>query len=238
MPLDLPQPDPTQLARSPLELVVCQIRFENPSVPRDAGVALEFHGALGGSTGPYPVIEQVNTLSVSIAPVAIPAQQMAGWRFSEPDGSWVVSMMPDHVALETRRYTTWEIDFRTRLALVVDRIGELELAKPTDWEPFISPELLGLVLHPKIGSCVEASVQQLTLSLGDGVECGLRHGFLRDESATDKLDYLLDFDLYRQGARPFDPDGLKDVADQLNTYAVQLFQASATPHLLGRLRMP
>ena len=56
MALDLPEPDDAQLPRSPLELVVFQVRFENRLRVSEGAVALAFHGALGD--GEYPNIER------------------------------------------------------------------------------------------------------------------------------------------------------------------------------------
>lgn len=256
MPLDLPAPDPAQLARSPLELVVCQIRFDSPAIPRDGSVALALHDALGADAGPYPRMEQLNTMTIGI-PLPQPAGLTPGWRFASADGTWTVSVMPDNVALETRSYTTWGSDFCDRLALLidviadvlkpsieqriglryVDRIGEFKLAKLRDWKPYIGKEFLGLALHSKLGRHVETSQQVLTLALDSDISCVLRHGSVADEATRDKLDYLLDFDVFRQGGRPFDREGLKAVADQLNTYALQLFHAAVTPKLLEELRV-
>ena len=261
MPLDLPQPDTSRLNDSPLELVVCQIRFENTPAAQEASTALAFHEALGGGAGPYPKLEQFTNqaVNVTVGPGANPATQtttLTGWRFGAADGSWVISLMPDYVSIETSRYTTWEEDFRPRLAEVIDltvshinpaveqrlglryidRITELGLQTARDWEPYIIQELLGLVLHPQLGDSVRVATQQLVLAIDDQLGCGLRHGFIGDAADGGQLDYLLDFDLYRQGGRQFAPDGLKQIADELNVRALQLFQAVVTPALLDRLR--
>ncbi len=55
-----------------------------------------------------------------------------------------------------------------------------------------------------------------------------------DESGY--IDYLLDYDLFRQGGRPFDVEGLIRATEQLNLGALQLFQTSVTEQLLDIFR--
>ncbi|MGH2411610.1 MAG: TIGR04255 family protein, partial [Chloroflexota bacterium] len=111
MPLSLPPPDKRQLARSPLALVVCQIKFEELIAATDTRVAVAFHDALGGRTGPYQKLEPAinQTINVIGGPggVQSSAQPRQGWRLRSTDGSWTVVLMPDNVILETSRYVTW-----------------------------------------------------------------------------------------------------------------------------------
>ena len=252
MPLDLPTPDATQLSRSPLELVVCQIRFDS-SGPRTSADVLRFHGLLGGGDGQYPTLEPVQTLNLLVGIGGPETSQSPGWRLINHQTGWAVSLMSDHVSLETQNYETW-MAFRERLAEVIDavvdvlqptfvlrlglryidRITELNITSPAGWKPYIQPWLLGFATEPTLSNLVQAAQQQLVISLGDAGQCGLRHGLLTEPGKT-AVDYLLDYDLYRQEARPFDADALKVAADDFNHMALQLFQASVTPKLLKEL---
>jgi len=249
MPLPLPEPDTTQLVRSPLELVVCQVRFDSPA-PRTSVEALQFHEILGGEAGRYPRLEPVQALNLSVGLGAPETLASTGWRFSEREPGWAVSLMSDHVSLETQRYETWN-DFRQRLGEVIDaitevveptlvlrfglryidRITELNVTSPAGWERYIRPWLLGFVTVPGIGNLIEGAQQQLIISLAEDGKCGLRHGLLPD-SGRGMVDYLLDYDLYQQETRRFDAASLKATADVFNRMALQLFQASVTPELL------
>jgi uncharacterized protein (TIGR04255 family) len=170
------------------------------------------------------------------------------------DGSWVVSLMPDHAALETTAYTTWD-EFQPRLATLidataehvrptfeqrlglryVDRIRELELATAPEWEPFIAPELLGLAGHPQLGQAIKTAQQQILLDVDDGVQCLLRHGLIADEQRG-VADYVLDYDVHRVRSRPFDAESIKEAAEVFNRAALQLFQASVRRELMERFR--
>lgn len=260
MALNLPDPDTLQLPKSPLELVVCQIRFEKRLRAAEAGTALAFHSDLGGSDGAYPRLEEITgqELVVTGGPGVQPtaqATEVGGWRMTSEDGAWIVTLMPDHVALETTRYTTWAEDFELRLQSVieptekhlapeiehrlglryVDRIRELELSSPQDWKEYVRPELLGPILHPILGPETVAASQQLALNIDDGVRATLRHGPITDDQ-TGTVDYVLDYDIYRQGGRAFDGGAVLKSAREFNRYALQLFYASGTEKLFDFLR--
>ncbi len=258
--LSLPEPDTTRLPRSPLELVVCQIRFENRFVVSESATALAFHEALGGREGQYPDVEEASTASGNVVigpggPTVSETAKLSGWRFRAGDGAWVVTLMPDHVALETTAYGTWADAFEPRVGEVIsavaelvepafeqriglryiDRITGLELKNLTEWKEYIRPELLGAICHPELGPSIRAAQQQLVIEIDDDVRANLRHGAVDDPEA-DTVDYLLDYDIYRQGGRRFDADGIKTSVGQFNAYALQLFHASITDKLLDYLR--
>jgi uncharacterized protein (TIGR04255 family) len=260
MPLNLPEPDQTRLPRSPLDLVVCQLRFEQQPRVSDSATALALRDELGGPER-YPRLDQVHAqaLNVMVGPGVAPAVGQAaagsGWRLQSGDGQWVVSLMPDHVALETTQYEGWD-EFRDRFGELldatsaqlgpgieqrlglryIDRIGETGASAPADWRPYLTGELLGLVLDEALGPAVTAARQQLLLDLGDGFACTFTHGFLPGDGA--RLDYLLDYDLFREGGRPFAADGVRAALELLHVDALKLFHASVTEALLELLREP
>ena len=259
MPLALPAADSTRLLKSPLEVVVAQIRYEDAPLAGEASVALAIHEMLGGPNGPYPDLAPGQTQSVQFTlsqgqapPAELPAP-LPTWRFVSRDAGWTVSLTSNFVALETTRYTTWAGDFRERFAALIDavathlrpvfnprvgvryidRIAELKLHSAAEWERYVTPELLGAARHPVLGPAVREAQQQLVVEIDEDISCNLRHGLISED---DRLDYLMDFDVYRQGVRAFDADDIKQTADTLNDYALRLFQVCVTPELLKELR--
>lgn len=257
MPLDLPVPRKNRLLRSPLALAVCQVQYDDLPAVTDSHAMLVIHQSLGGRKGQYPIAEPMALNTVNIQIGGLPQQPQAatvkkGWRLRSEDGRWAITLMPDHVALETTKYTTWEGDFRQRLAALLDavaehvaptiehrlglryvnRIVELKVNKPTDLQNYIAPELLGLVLHSDFGGMVSGAQQQLDLDAGDGVHIVMRHGFLRDDDREGAPTYLIDFDIFRQGAQAFDVEDIKESADTFNELALRLFQRSLTEKML------
>lgn len=256
MPVRLDQPDRTPLAASPLTLVVFQVRFETNLEVSDALTARQFHDLIGGRQGDYPVVEPVSNVAVQLATLggadpAVTQRQTAGWRFRSEDASWIVSMMPDNVALETSRYEHWE-DFRTRLDDVlaathehlkpvfeqrlglryVNQLALPEVRQAADWEPWINRDLLGPLAHERLREGVVFARQQLALDLGDGVSCSLAHGSFPTDSPEAELAYLLDYDVSRQTGQPFDPGEIRSGVEAFNTAALALFQLSVTPAYL------
>jgi uncharacterized protein (TIGR04255 family) len=260
-PLNLPEPDETRLANSPLELVVCQIRFENHPEVTDGEFATKFHAALGGQGGRYPKIDVAEepVFGMTIGPTAVPSMETStqrGWRMTSADGNWIVTLRSDHVALETSAYTTWAGDFEDRLNEIIDvvgdqirpafiqrlglryidRIKELGIDSAQGWKPYIRPEFLGAIAHPDLGDGVVGAQQLLVLKPYEDQEvvCILRHGSLPPEDG--RVDYLLDFDIFRQEGRPFDAAQLKAEAQSFNKLALQLFQVIVEDALMEKLR--
>lgn len=262
MPLNLPPWERGNLSKSPLTLAVCQVRYEEVLAVSDSRVILSIHRALGGRTGLYPKVERMQEAGIeiqvgpgSVVAPALPLAQSPGWRLSSQDGRWTVSIMPSHVALETTRYTTWGDDFKVRLAKVleavgehiapeteqrlglryVDRLTEPVVDSPRGWEGLIAPELLGPILHARLGPAMLAAQQQIDLAAEEGIRCSLRHGCFADRTRDGALTYLLDFDVYREGISPFDVDDIRVAADAFNKLNVQLFQQAVTPKMLDLL---
>lgn len=262
MALDLPVPDKTPLRRSPLQLVVCQVRFEETVTVNDPRAILALHKALGGPKGKYPKSEsiQFQLTQVQVGPggpegaQTLPPQN--GRRFKSKDDLWTVTLVPSHVTLETTAYTSWEGDFQDRLSDLIDavethigptieeRIGlryinqltEPAADSPADWRDYVSAEMLGVILHPSIGPAITNTLSQVTMDFGEGLGCLLRHGALPDPSRPGKMNYVLDLDVFRQQPRDFDAKEVKSCADQLNDLVLRVFQQSITPTLLKLLR--
>jgi uncharacterized protein (TIGR04255 family) len=262
MPLRLPAPDHTPLTASPLVQVIGQLRFEEHAEVSGSQLARSFHDALGGGTGDYPTVQNLvggQTVTLSISPSGQPVantKPSEGWRFSSKDSAgWAVALFPDSVGLETTAYTTWE-DFSARMSAVldvavsvvnpafeqrlairfIDRVRNMGIDTPAGWEPYISPYLLGAILHPGIGSAVRGAQQILQIDLGNQEFCGMRHFTIPAENDPALFDYMLDFDIFREGGRPLDIENVKETLDRFNDYGEQLFQAAVTPALMDRLR--
>lgn len=261
MPHGLPVADSTRLDRSPLQLVVCQIKFEQTVAVGDPRLILALHEELGGADGPYPKVEQVRGSRLDI-PVNLGGQSpgvpsetsFTAWRMQHADG-WMVTVMPDSVSLETTRYTAWTSDFKPRLtALVdatakhikpateqrvglryVDRIVEPPVTEPDQWRGLIADEALGALLHPTLGPLVRAIQQQLILDLGDGISAIVRTAMVADPAASDNLAYMLDIDVFREGVRAFDSASIKGAVVNLHDINLRLFQQVTSADLRRQL---
>lgn len=258
--LQLPEPSAERLERSPLELVVCQIRHERNVKVGDAKRALEVYNGLGGRGGKYPDFVEVTGVALNFtggpAGVATATDQQRGWNCRSADGAWTVVLMPDFFALETRSYADW-IDFSARLDELaqtveavlqpsveqrlglrfIDRIKDPVVLSPGGWKGWIDDRLLGPVLHNAFGPAISAVQQVLQLDGGDGMEVLLRHGCALEGSAKESVwHYLLDHDCSRSGGRAFSADDIHDGAERLHLLALAVFQAALTRKLFAHLR--
>jgi len=257
--LDLPEPDRSQLSHSPLDLVVCQIRFDARSAISASKFGFSLQGALGGASGgswsldpvdlPAPMSITLTPEGPQQGPVGLPTR---GWRLTHEQGAYNVLLVPDSLAIDTRRYSSWdeframcvaaigsvadlarpEIELRVGLRYV-DRLADPAVKTPAGWAGKLRTPLRGLVGHDSLGETVLNQQQQIVLKLEAGAECRFSHGTLETPTG---LEYVLDYDLYRQLARPFDPDDVIECLDAFNTEALKLFQASLEPATLEGLR--
>ena len=262
--LELPPPVHGQLPRPPLTLVVCQIRFETKAAVGDGRTALRFYEELGGNAGHYDRPEKADVRSLALevdsqsgAVRTLPTgPALNGWRLRGRDEPWLVSLMPEFVSLETTGpYSSWK-GFRSRLTRVlaaaeavlapeteqrlglryVDQIAEPEVAAPQDWADYIEPSLLGMAMHPKLGAAVTKAQQHFELRPSDDCGCVVRQSFFPDEERPGRQSFVLDTDVFREGARLFDSAEALSAADAFHTFALQVFQQSITGKLFDLLR--
>lgn len=258
MPLDAPEPDTAHLERSPLELVICQIRHEPKPAVADTSFAMGLHEALGGSSGRYPRVSLANSaeLNVAMTPAGpqINERQNSGHEIASADQLWGVTFLPDHFALQTTAYETWA-DFRERLGDVVrvaaerlspalmrriglryvDRIKELSLDSVDAWKPYLAPSVLGLAADPRFEGTVVGAQAQYRLDLGDGIFANFTaQPVVGLDDGT--VPFQLDYDVYVDEGRAFDVDGILEIAETLHTRARQLFALTITDDLLEHLK--
>jgi len=261
MPFNLPAPDETPLPRSPLALVVCQLRFPQSMQAMEPRVMLAVHQDLGGEQGSYPIREQSTSHTINIPVLGVPAQpvvtEQPSWRFSSVSRDWTVSLATGHVSLETSAYAGWQ-DFHDRFNVLleaiirhvnpeleerlglryVDRLTEPEVNDPGEWRPYINAELLGPALHVGLGGAVRSIQQAIDLDTGDDVQCSMRHGFFEDPSRGGTLTYLLDYDIYRQRLVGLNCGDVMVALDRFHTVALQLFQTSITDEMFESMKVP
>jgi uncharacterized protein (TIGR04255 family) len=98
----------------------------------------------------------------------------------------------------------------------------------------IDVNVLGILNH-QLGPAVTAAQQQLQVKVSDNEKATVQHGFYRDP-VTNRLTYLMDFDVFRDGARAFDLAGATTGVEGLHRAVLQLFQSLITPKLYELLK--
>ena len=258
MTLDLPAPRRGHLRHAPLALVVCQVRFEQQGTSFPPAQMFAIHEALGGAGGLYPKREDLQSggVSLQVGPNGLMTGEtpmLSGYRLQSAASDWLVSLMPDHVGLETTSYVTW--NGRDNFADVERPVGGrhhghrppgggtrgIALRGPdhatgchASRRPAGLPgsQLLGIALHHAIGPGVLSSQQQVDIECDADARCTLRHGYAADPTRNNALTYVLDWDMYRTGIRPFDVSGIRAALDRFNDLASRLFQAVVTPAMM------
>jgi uncharacterized protein (TIGR04255 family) len=248
----LPDPLTTKLVRSPLSLVVCQVRHERTVAASEPKRAVSVHDTLKDQ---YPVLEEQagQELAITAGPLGVqtmPGATQRGWKLRSNDQKWNAVVMPDFFSLETTRYDDWP-DFRTRFEVFaravatavepsleqriglrfINRITHPDVMSAHDWARWINLAFLGPIAHDRLGQGVTTSQQILQIDTGDGRSIILRHGAVHDQEASGQMTYLIDEDCSVQRGQPFDVEQVLDATEQLHTLALQLFQEAITPEL-------
>jgi uncharacterized protein (TIGR04255 family) len=255
--LDLPAPSTTKLERSPLSLVVCQVRHEQNDAASDPKRGVAIRDALKDR---YAVLEQQigQELTIAAGPTGaqtLPGSAIRGWKIRSDDETWNAVVMPEFFSLETTRYDRWD-DFRDRLSSfaaavndaidvsleqriglrMIDQITHPDVTTPHDWRSWIDPSILGPILHDRLGVGVVTTQQVVQLEAGEGRSVILRHGCFRDQDAGGQWTYLLDHDCFVQRGSPFEVNALMAAIEDLHTLALQVFQSSITSAMYEYLK--
>jgi uncharacterized protein (TIGR04255 family) len=250
-PLALPEPSTVTLSRTPLQLVVCQVRHDRNLAVADGGRVL----AIRDQLGVYPRMEEMaqQEIGVVIGPAGPSSfsggEPQRGWRLLSEDGAWTAALQPDFFALECTGYTSWT-EFRERMRDLaeavlahlqpavelrlglryVDRITVPVMERPQDWSGFINERLLGPIQDSQLGPAVISLQQVLELQGPESVQVLLRHGTQFDQSSG-TWPYILDTDCFRNDGRRLEADSLLQGTDMLHTLALQVFQTAITSQL-------
>ncbi len=257
MALDLPLPMKDKLVKSPLSLVVCQVRHEEISAVSDANRVLQLHSEVKNQ---YPLLEQQygQSLTISAGPGGVQQDQQRlerGWRMKSSDG-WNVVIMPNFFSLETTSYTEWE-EFRERTEIIIQLISKIlspqleqrigiryinhirvpGVNTPRSWLEKIDAAFLGPIGHEVLGSAVVENQQVTQFDLAEGRVAIVRHGTTRDISAReDNYVYIIDQDCFSQRGHAFRQDDVCNEVAALHTLQLQVFQQAITGKFLEYLR--
>lgn len=253
-PLQLPEPRDVPLRRSPLTLVVCQVRHDPVLGVADARSGIDVQARLEGL---YPEIAPHHAMSMEVTIAGggsqVSQDRASGWQMRSEDAAWTLTILPDAFSIETSAYLGWP-DFLGRLSTLVsavaavygpaleqrvglrfiDEIDDPQITSPQQWKGWIRDELLGPLAHSGFGPAVRGTQQILELDAGSGYRVTLRHG-TSPVASGHRWIYLLDQDCFRQAGRSFSEDGVLTAATELHRVALQVFQSAITDALYAHL---
>lgn len=243
-PSDLVSQKPI-LQNSPLEVVICQVRFQEIL----GGMDDEVRGFQKKLAKRYPKSERTveNEMNVTDTGLQSTGRQRVTFRFRDAEEKWTVTLTPSSLALETSSYeggssdfierwheisgaaiSAFEIAQQERLGLryvnqvPIPSVGELD-----DWicdKLTMVPEQESPVAQDLLGSFHETRFEQ-----NDG-QLIIRRGLLATDDDENPHVYVLDFDYYNEESRSCDLDEQDRTLITYNQRLSELFRWSITDH--------
>lgn len=233
-----PDVDRLELVDSPLELVVCQLRY--PMVLALAGG--QPPEAFGRRVqGSYPAASKKQTTSVEIIGESTVQKSSITWVFEDQDSQWTVSLASNFVALETKRYvrfadflerfeqvlqTTreiYDVQIMERLGLrYVDHLSRnLQPQLPESWADQINHAIIPARLM-RLDREAQTASAETRFSLGDFF-LAIRSLFVEKGFPGVTVDELiLDFDCYAEKRRNL--DGIQALLQRFRSESYKAFR--------------
>ncbi len=236
--MPLPEYPRVRFAKSPLKLVIAQVRSSLLLRFRDAQSIANFQESLADV---YPDVDREEQPSFRLTATAVtPKTNETLYRFSERTGDWSIVLGEDSLTLETRRYSSIDdllarfervmtaaqehLGLRERHRLGLRYINEFrspQTGSMAHWREQFKPEFLGFAAS-LFDEPVSHMVQEVQVNRPDG-RFVVRHGLLGGNpllpttvgSTAQEPFYLLDLDY--SDARP-SPLDLAGSAAQLKAY--------------------
>lgn len=250
--LNLPAADHTPLHHPPLPLVVAQARFSSPVQEVTQDLVARLQGGLleAGYGFDRVAAVEMSEMILGLGPRPAASERVAGVQLTSRDRSWMVTLMPGSVSLETPSFSSFAGQFGPLLdhvlRLVTDVVKPLTLTRaglrfvnvlrrPDDaggWERWVRPSLIAVHNDDVIGMGVVSQSQQLLFDVSVGIRSAVHAGGAEIDGQEG---FLLDIDTFTEPSTLW---SLEDVAtrfDLLNRSGVALFQVLVTPEMLTRL---
>ncbi len=219
--MKLPEYEWVQFRKTPLRLVIGQVRFTiMPRFEQKAFIA-SFQEAVRSD---YPRVSREPTVTYQLSPTGIsPSPGETLWRFSARDNRWAVVVGESAITLEARGYAsiydflkrftaileaasqTLEVSDRLRLGLrYINEIRYLNAENLVEWRTLLNPAFVGFEASSLLDGQVDHTLQEIQVQRPDGI-LAIRHGLLSGTSVTPLLPqeqsvggrfYLIDLDYY------------------------------------------
>lgn len=244
----LPEYEWVQFAKTPLKLVIGQVRFTTLLRFEQKSFIANFQEAVRDD---YPKVARESTVTLQISPAGV--DQNSGeflWRLSSRDNHWSVVLGESSLTLESRRYSSMqdflerfgrileaakdslEISDRLRLGLrYVNEFRYPDASDIADWRALLNPEFVGFEASSLLDGHVSHIFHDVQIQRPDGI-LAIRHGLLdgfviaplpQQQPDTGRF-YLLDLDYYDTAECELDiPEVLKQMYNY-NTIIYRFFR--------------
>ncbi len=250
----LPEVDEVPLPNAPLVSVLAQIMFGSLlSIKNEEGVS-RFQETIREK---YPVLKAEKNKTSTIDVVAnsvVSTSEQTIWRFSDKDDVWRVSLSPEFVALETKKYSSRK-EFTKRLIEVLDavtkqfnpgittRIGvryvdRLEGDALSKISSLVNPTLVGL-LNSELNGIVDVSISEALFKF-DSKNIFARWGLLPPGTTIDPnilkpikdRSWILDIDASTSDSKTWNQEFLLREIGSLTDLSYKFFRWSVNKEFL------
>lgn len=252
--IKLPEVKEVHLPQSPLVAVLAQVMFGSLlSINKEEEVA-KFQESIREK---YPILKteksRTSTLDISAGSVVSTTEHTI-WRFSDVDDNWRVSLSPEFVAIETKKYSTRE-EFKNRInevllavakhfnPSIMTRIGvryidRLKGDSLQNISNLVNPSLVGL-LNSDLNGAIDASVCEALLKF-DNQKIFARWGLLPPGTTIDPnlikptkdRSWILDIDASSSDSRGWDHQFLIQELGSLSDLVYKFFRWSVKNEFL------
>lgn len=242
MDLDFVKRQPV-LAKSPLKIVICQMRY-----PRQIGLTeADVRPVQRALAERYPTARVGRTAELIITPAGVsPAGELDPvFQFVSADEGWTVTLGPDSMSLETTAYVDFS-DFLKRWYAILSAVTEAldltrqervglrylnEMPCPTplaaeDLSRIVRPELVGPLGAMRRTTKLVGSSNEQRFAQERGV-CTMRHGLVGQPDGSSV--YLLDVDFYDELGVELDVEHQMRLLADFAHGAFELFSWSIDP---------
>jgi len=249
------------LERTHVEAAVAEVRFVSDHSELPESVATVVWEAFG--TEDFPIFEPANQVMVTltITPEGPQQAQQAqqGWLLATSDRATAVTLLPATVIVQTRNYSRYSTSLGKPLAKVlelftaatgvtliqrlglryINRLAEKDATTPAFWrdhirEPFAGP------LNGTVANLVSGVHQQVQLKLAETAGARIQCGVFEEPQVgvpapSPNYNYLVDLDVFREQATPYDATMSANMVRQLNRTALALFATVLSDQYLAQL---
>jgi uncharacterized protein (TIGR04255 family) len=247
-----------RLERTQMEVAVAEVRFlptsESESLAED--VAITVWKGLGQTR--FPVFERhsMNNLSLMVTPNGADSSMRAqhGWVLATADRRSSITLLPAMVVVQTSNYERFSTSLGQPLrdalrlfaegtgASLIQRIGlryvnrlqDPLASSPLFWNDHVRPAFAGPLLST-LAPLVEGLHQQVQLRLAPTAAARVQSGVFREQGAEERYSFLVDLDVFREEALPFDGALCANLTRQLNRTAFALFCQMLSDQYLAEL---
>lgn len=246
------------LERTQMEVAVAEVRFlptsESDSLPEDIAIAVW----KGFGQTRFPVFERHSmsnfSLMVTVNGTDSSLRAQHGWILATADRRTSVTLLPAMVVVQTSNYERFSSSLGQPLkdalrlfvqesgASLIQRIGLRYINRlqdplattPMFWRDHVSPAFAGPLVG-NLAPLVEGLHQQAQLRLAPTAAARVQSGVFREKGAEERYSFLVDLDVFREEALPFDEAHCANLTRQLNRTALALFCQMLSDQYLAEL---